>query len=41
VSEMQEELRTKKPELSKIIHYLCGGLAKAAKMNLKCRKILN
>ena len=41
MSEMQEKLKIKKLELSKIIHYLCRGLAKTAKMNLKCRKILN
>jgi len=41
VSEMQEKLEIKKPELSKIIHYVCGGLAKTAKKNRKCRKILN
>jgi len=37
---MQEKLKIKIPELSKIIHYLCGDLAKTVKMNLKCRKIL-
>ena len=41
MSEIQEKLKIKKPELSKIIHYLCGVLAKTAKTNLKCRKILN
>jgi hypothetical protein len=40
-TEIQEKIKTKKHELSKIIHYLCRVLAKTAKMNLKYRKILN